>query len=161
MHSLFFEFFFSLIVFLSVAPSLTRHPGSGELVVKKGSTVSLKCQASGFPSPKVYFIIKKCQYFSHIWTLFNFEMKLNDEGWSRTLNAKYIFIISTDNFLWSYPRKLSTFSIRIFELDLVILQFMNAKDKNFLKDVWKIFGPSQTKFLCIIFCLRSVAKPPI
>ena len=47
--------FFSLILFLSVAPSLTRHPGSGELVVKKGSTVSLKCQATGFPSPKVLF----------------------------------------------------------------------------------------------------------
>ena len=70
-------------------------------------------------------------------------MKLNDQGWSRTLNAKYSFIISTDNFLCSYPQKLSTFSIRIFELDLVILQFMNAKDKNFLKDVWNIFGTSQ------------------
>ena len=39
----------------SVAPSLTRNPGSGELVVKKGSTVSLKCQATGFPSPKVFW----------------------------------------------------------------------------------------------------------
>jgi len=36
-----------------VPPELTRHPGSGELVVKKGSTVSLKCQASGFPTPQI------------------------------------------------------------------------------------------------------------
>lgn len=36
-----------------VAPSLTRHPGSGELIVKKGSTVSLRCQAQGFPTPKI------------------------------------------------------------------------------------------------------------
>jgi len=36
-----------------VAPSLTRHPVSGELVVKKGSTVSLKCQASGSPIPEI------------------------------------------------------------------------------------------------------------
>ena len=38
---------------VAVAPSLTRHPGSGELIVKKGSTVSLRCQAQGFPTPKV------------------------------------------------------------------------------------------------------------
>ena len=38
---------------LLVAPSLTRHPGSGQLTVKRGSTVSLKCQASGFPVPQV------------------------------------------------------------------------------------------------------------
>lgn len=43
----------SHVLQILVAPSLTRHPGSGELVVKKGSTVSLKCQASGFPSPKI------------------------------------------------------------------------------------------------------------
>lgn len=36
-----------------VAPQLRRHPTSGELFVKKGSTVSLKCQASGFPIPQI------------------------------------------------------------------------------------------------------------
>jgi len=36
-----------------VAPVLQSHPSSGSLVVKKGSTVSLKCQASGFPLPKI------------------------------------------------------------------------------------------------------------
>jgi len=36
-----------------VAPQLRRHPTSGELNVKKGSTVSLKCQASGFPIPQI------------------------------------------------------------------------------------------------------------
>jgi len=36
-----------------VAPQLQRHPTSGELFVKKGSTVSLKCQASGFPVPQI------------------------------------------------------------------------------------------------------------
>lgn len=36
-----------------VAPQLRRHPTSGELFVKKGSTVSLKCQASGFPVPQI------------------------------------------------------------------------------------------------------------
>ena len=41
---------------VAVAPSLTRHPGSGELIVKKGSTVSLRCQAQGFPTPKVSYL---------------------------------------------------------------------------------------------------------
>ena len=36
-----------------VAPTLVRHPADGQLVVKKGSTVQLKCQAEGFPTPQV------------------------------------------------------------------------------------------------------------
>jgi len=36
-----------------VAPSLRRYPPSGEIIVKKGSTVSLKCVASGHPPPKI------------------------------------------------------------------------------------------------------------
>ena len=38
---------------LSVPPSLVNQPTEGQLVVKKGSTVTLKCQASGFPTPQV------------------------------------------------------------------------------------------------------------
>ena len=38
---------------LSVPPSLANQPTEGQLVVKKGSTVTLKCQASGFPTPQV------------------------------------------------------------------------------------------------------------
>ena len=34
-------------------PSLANQPSEGQLVVKKGSTVTLKCQASGFPTPQV------------------------------------------------------------------------------------------------------------
>ena len=36
-----------------VPPSLANQPSEGQLVVKKGSTVTLKCQASGFPTPQV------------------------------------------------------------------------------------------------------------
>ena len=88
--------------------------------------------------------------------------KLN-EGWSRTLNVKYIFIfpqtISCDHTHKSYQP--STFSIRIFELGLVILQFMNAKDKKLfercLKDFWNKV-PGTNIFSWIIFCLASLSK---
>ena len=106
----------SLIVFLSVAPSLTRHPGSGELVVKKGSTVSLKCQASGFPSPKVFFL----QKITIFWVYLNFIQFWDEIEWSRVIkdikcqiqfyyfhrqflmliSAKAIYIFNQDIWAW-------------------------------------------------------------
>jgi len=35
------------------APQLVRQPSSGQLVVRRGSSVNLKCQAEGFPEPRV------------------------------------------------------------------------------------------------------------
>ena len=45
----------------SSSPSSTP-PSPGSLVVKRGSTVSLKCQASGFPLPKV-----RSSWLSCLW----------------------------------------------------------------------------------------------
>jgi len=61
-----------------VSPKLLKHPATGHLVVKKGSTVSLKCQASGFPEPKISWSKKngvlmsgKKYYDGPIYTIFN------------------------------------------------------------------------------------------
>ena len=55
----------------SSSPSSTP-PSPGSLVVKRGSTVSLKCQASGFPLPKV-----RSSWLSCLWitleTLFSYQ----------------------------------------------------------------------------------------
>ena len=48
---------------LSVPPSLANQPTEGQLVVKKGSTVTLKCQASGFPTPQVRNAEFKCKNY--------------------------------------------------------------------------------------------------
>ena len=39
--------------FVSVPPSLSLEPSSGKIVVRSGTTVALKCKASGNPKPKI------------------------------------------------------------------------------------------------------------
>lgn len=39
--------------FLSVPPTISTQPSNGQIVVKKGTTVSLSCEAFGNPQPKL------------------------------------------------------------------------------------------------------------
>ena len=153
----FFVVLLSLIVFLSVAPSLTRHPGSGELVVKKGSTVSLKCQASGFPSPKVFFFTKNNNILNifELYSILRWNWMIKDikcqiqfyyfhRQFLMIISAKAIYILNQDMSAWlGNPSIYERNSWKLFERCL------------------KYFWNKPKKSVFIIFCLRSEAKPPI
>ena len=42
-----------LLFFIAVPPSVQPLPQDGKFVVRKGSTITLECEAKGNPAPKI------------------------------------------------------------------------------------------------------------
>ena len=42
-----------LLFFIAVPPSVQPLPQDGKFVVRKGSTITLECEAKGNPTPKI------------------------------------------------------------------------------------------------------------
>lgn len=51
----FFHFLFFLFFFPIVPPDILDYPTSTDMVVKEGSNVTLKCEATGSPQPTIIF----------------------------------------------------------------------------------------------------------